>query len=218
MRLPWTARTRRLVFVVVMLVVLTFPLVSTLVTRARVERTGVDVTATVLETTRNGDSYLVAFRLPEEIDADQRNYSAEVDQASYDKAAASRQIRVRVLEDDPLAHLVEGEIHSKAPYVTVAVADTIVLVVGLWWVKVGRRRPTVRLRANGPLEPADPDEVGSLARQPDDAFEVVGIVLSADDGEVVVDVGERRVVVTLAGYENPVPVGSPVRARGPMIG
>ena len=43
-------------------------------------------------------------------------------------------------------------------------------------------------------------------------------MLSVDDAEVVVDVGERRVVVTLAGYENPVPVRSPVRARGPMIG
>ena len=45
---PWTARTRRLIFVVVMLVVLTFPLVATLVTRARIERSGVDVTATVV--------------------------------------------------------------------------------------------------------------------------------------------------------------------------
>jgi hypothetical protein len=26
------------------------------------------------------------------------------------------------------------------------------------------------------------------------------------------------VVITLAGYENPVPVGSPARARGPIIG
>ena len=48
---PWTARTRRLIFVVVMLVVLTFPLVTTLVTRAQIERSGVDVTATVVQTT-----------------------------------------------------------------------------------------------------------------------------------------------------------------------
>ena len=43
-------------------------------------------------------------------------------------------------------------------------------------------------------------------------------MLSADDAEVVLDIGERQVVVTLAGYENPVPVGSPARARGPIIG
>ena len=160
MRLPWTARTRRLLFVVVMLLVLTFPLVSTLVTRARVERSGVDVTATVVETSRKGDAYLVAFRLPEEIDPDQDTYSAEVDRASYEKAVESKEISVRVLEGRPEAHRVEGEIHSKAPYVVVAVADALVLVVGLWWVRVGRRRPTVRIRAHGPLEPADRDGAG----------------------------------------------------------
>ena len=215
---PWTARTRRLIFVVVMLVVLTFPLVATLVTRARIERSGVDVTATVVQTTTNGDAYLVAFRLPEAIDPDQDNYSAEVDRATYEKAAASKEIAVRVLEDRPAAHRVEGEIRSKAPYVMVAVVDALVLAVGLWWVRVGRRRPTVLIRANSPLEAADPDEPGSLARQPDDAYEAVGTVLSADDAEVVLDIGERQVVITLAGYENPVPVGSPARARGPIIG
>ena len=188
---PWTARTRRLIFVVVMLVV---------------------------QTTKNGDAYLVAFRLPKEIDPDQVNYSAEVDQATYEKAAASKEIGVRVLEDRPEAHRVEGEIRSKAPYVMVAVADALVLGVGLWWVRHGRRRPTVLIRANSPLEPADPDVPGSLARQPDDAYEAVGTVLSADDAEVVLDIGERRVVITLAGYENPVPVGSPARARGPIVG
>ncbi len=215
---PWTARTRRLIFVVVMLVALTFPFVTAFATRAQIERSGVDVTATVIETTRNGDAYLVAFRLPEKIDPDQVNYSTEVDQATYEKAAASKEIGVRVLEDRPDAHRVEGEIRSKAPYVMVAVADALVLAVGLWWVRVGRRRPTVLIRANSPLEPADPDEAGSLARQPDDAYEAVGTVLSADDAEVVLDIGERQVVVTLAGYENPVPVGSHARARGPIIG
>ena len=147
---PWTARTRRLIFVVVMLVVLTFPLITTLVTRAQIERSGVDVTATVVQTTKNGDAYLVAFRLPEEIDPDQDNYSAEVDQATYEKAAASKEIGVRVLEDRPEAHRVEGEIRSKAPYVMVAVADALVLAVGLWWVRV---RPPPPDRADPRQQP-----------------------------------------------------------------
>ena len=58
------ARTRRLVFVVVILL-LTFPLISTMITRARVERSGVDVTATVVEAGQKGESYLVAFLFPE---------------------------------------------------------------------------------------------------------------------------------------------------------
>ena len=218
MGMPWNARTRRLIFVVVMLVVLTFPLITSLVTRSRIERSGVAVTATVVQTRQSGDGYLVAFRFPKEIDPAQDNYTAEVDRAAYEKAAASREIGVRVLEDRPVAHRVEGEIRSSAPYLTVGIADALVLVVGLWWVRHGRRRPTVRIRANTPLEPAEPDATGSLARQPDDAFEVVGTVLSADDAEVVLDVGDRRVVITLAGYENPVAVGATARACGPVIG
>ena len=58
------------------------------------------------------------------------------------------------------------------------VADALVLVVGLWWVRVGRRRPAVRLRALGPLEPAAADEAGSLERVPDeDIYEAVGTLL-----------------------------------------
>jgi len=219
MRLAWNARTRRLFFVVVILLLLTFPLISTMLTRARVERSGVDVTATVVEAGQKGESYLVAFLFPEEVDPDQRRYSAEVERASYEEAKETKQIRVRVLEGRPEAHLVDGEIHSKAPYWFVLVADALVLLVGLWWVRVGRRRPPVRLRALGPLEPAAADEAGSLERVPDeDIYEAVGNLVSVDDAEAVLDLGERRVVVALDGYPNPVEVGSPARVRGAVIG
>jgi hypothetical protein len=210
-----------LLFVVVVLLVLAFPLVSSLVTRARIERSGVDVTATVVETARRGDTYLVGFRFAEEVDPDQRTYSAEVTRASYDKAVASERITVRVLDGRPEAHRVEGEIVSNAPYVVAGVSIAIVLGLGLWWVKVGRRRPTVRLRALEPLEAVDPEaDVGrGLGReQGGDVYEAVGTVLSADDAEVVLDVGERHVVVVLDGHPNPVAPGSPARARGAVIG
>ena len=214
-----SARGRRLLFVVVVVVLLAFPLVSSLVTMARVERSGTDVTATVVETHRRGDAYLVGFRLPEEVDPEQHVYSAEVDRAAYEEAVASKQITVRVLEDRPEAHRVEGEIRNYTPYVFMGAGIAVVLVVGLWWVRVGRRRPAVRLRALGPLEPADADEAGSLGRVSDqDIYEVIGTLVSADDAEVVLDLGERRVVVLLDGYPNPVDVGAPARARGPLIG
>ena len=41
---------------------------------------------------------------------------------------------------------------------------------------------------------------------------------STDDGEVVLDLGERHVVVALAGHACPVEVGAPARARGPLVG
>src|SRR4051812_46580317 len=190
MRLPWNARTRRLLFVVVMLVVLTFPLVSTMLTRARVERDGVDVTASVLDTTRNGDSYLVAFRLPATIDPERRNFSAEVDRTAYLKASATHRIGVRVLEDRPTAHRVEGQVASRTPLVLTIVADLLVLVVGLWWVRVGRRRPPVRLAADADLEPAEHAGPGTLTSTGHDLYEVVGPVVTDGTEEIVVDAGE----------------------------
>jgi hypothetical protein len=161
----------------------------------------------------------VGFRFPEEIDPDQRNYSAEVERASYEQAVETEQIAVRVLEGRPEAHLVEGEIHSKAPYYFVVVADALVLLVGLWWVRVGRRRPTVRMRADGPLQAAAADEPPGLARRPDtDAYEAVGTLLSTDDAEAVLDVGDRRVVVLLDGHPHAIDLGSPARVHGAVIG
>lgn len=214
-----TTRGRRLLFVVLVVVLLAFPLVSSLATMARVERSGTDVTAAVVETPRRGEAYLVGFRLPEDVDPERHVYSAEVDRGTYEEAVASKQVTVRVLEDRPEAHRVEGEIRNYTPYVVMGAGIAVVLVVGLWWVRVGRRRPAVRLRAVGPLEPADADEAESLDRIPDqDVYEVVGTLVSADDAEAVLDLGERRVVVVLDGYANPVDVGAIARARGPLIG
>ena len=101
MRISWNARTRRLLFVLVMLFVLTYPLINTLLTRARVERDGVDVTAAVAKAAVDDDRYLVAFRLPEDLDPEQVSYSAFVSRATYDKARTTKQVSVRVLEDEP---------------------------------------------------------------------------------------------------------------------
>jgi hypothetical protein len=214
-----TARRRRLLFVAVIVALLFFPLLSSLGTRALVERSGTDVTATVVETPRKGDAYLVGFRLPRAIDPDQHFYSAEVDHATYDKATETKQITVRVLKDRPSVHRVEGEIRSNTQYVVMGVGILLVLAVGLWWARTGRRRPTVRIRAAGPVEPADAADVGTLERDAGaDVYEAVGTVVSADDAQVVLELGQRHVVVTLSGHPNPVPHGSPARARGPVIG
>jgi hypothetical protein len=214
-----TARGRRLLFVTAVVVVLAVPLVASLATRARVDSSGIDVTATVVETTRRGESYLVGFRFSKDVDPEQDTYSAQVDRSSYEQAAQTKKITVRVLDGRPEAHRAEGEIRSNTPYFVMAAGILLVLFIGLWWARTGRRRPTVRMRASGPIEPADAAEAGTLGREPgQDVYEAVGTVLSADDAEVVLDVGERHVVVLLSGHPNPVPEGSPARARGPVIG
>ena len=219
MTLFTTARGRRLLFVLAVVVVLAVPLIASIATRARVDSSGTDVTATVIETTRKGDSYLVGFRFSKEVDPEQDIYSAQVDRSSYEQAAQTKKITVRVLEGRPEAHRVEGEIRSNTPYFVMVAGILLVLLIGLWWARTGRRRPPVRMRASGPIEPADAADAGTLDREPgQDVYEAVGTVLSADDAEVVLDVGERHVVVLLSGHPNPVPEGSPARARGPVIG
>jgi hypothetical protein len=137
----WNARTRRLLFVVVVLFLLTFPLVNTLLTRARVDRDGVDVSASVVEAVDDGGRYLVSFRFPESVDPEQDRYAAVVGRTTYDVARATRKVDVRVLEGEPRHHHVAGEVYSKDPWIFTLVGDAIVLLVGLWWVRVGRRRP-----------------------------------------------------------------------------
>jgi hypothetical protein len=218
MKVLSTARGRRLLFVAVIALALALPLIASLVTSARIDSSGTDVQATVVDTSRKGDAYLVAFRFPEDVDPDQEAYSAEVSKASYERAVDSDTITVRVLDGRPEAHRVDGEVRGPGQYVAMGVGILAVLALGWWWANRSHRRPSVRIRATSPLEAADPDDDVALAPAPGDIYEAVGTVVSADDAEVVLDVGDRHVVVLLAGHSNPVPLGSTARARGPVIG
>jgi hypothetical protein len=217
MRIPWNARTRRLLFVLVMLFVLTFPLVNSLLTRARVERDGVDVTATVAKAAVDGDRYLVAFRLPEDVDPAQAAYSAFVSRATYEKARTTKQVSVRVLEDEPRRHHVEGEVYSRSPWVFTGAADLIVLVVGLWWVKVGRRRPNLTMLAMRDVDAAAEDDEAGLTPETGGMYVVVGPVTAADASSVTVALDDRTVVVRLNGYAPHVEVGAVARAWGLLV-
>ncbi len=218
MRIPWNARTRRLLFVLVMLFVLTYPLINTLLTRARVERDGVDVTATVAKVAVDDDRYLLAFRLPEDVDPEQVSYSAFVSRATYEKARTTKQVSVRVLEDEPRRHHVEGEVYSRSPWVFTGVADLVVLAVGLWWVKVGRRRPNLKMLAMRDVEAAGEDDEAGLTRETGDMYVVVGQVTAGDGSSVTIALDDRQVVVRLNGYDQHVEVGSVARAWGLLVG
>jgi hypothetical protein len=218
MRVPWTARIRRLLLVLVVLFVLTSPLVSTVMTRARVERDGVDVKATVAQAAVDDDRYLVAFRLPEDVDPDQVSYAAVVSRATYEKARTTKQVSVRVLEDEPRRHHVEGEVYSRSPWVFTGVADLVVLVVGLWWVKAGRRRPTLKMLAMRDVEAAAEDDEAGLTRETGDMYVVIGEVISSEGSTVTVALDNRNVVVRLNGHDLHVAVGAVARAWGLLVG
>ncbi len=218
MRIPWNSRTRRLLFVLVMLFVLTFPLVNSLLTRARIERDGVDVTATVAKAVDDDGRYVVAFRLPEKIDPEQVSYSAFVSRATYDTARTTEEVSVRVLEDEPRRHHVEGEVYSKSPWIFTLVADAMVLIVGLWWVKVGRRRPTLKLLAMRDVEAVGDEEPTSLERDSGEMYTAVGRVTAVDGSSLTMALDDRSVVVRLNGRDSHVEVGSVARAWGMLVG
>jgi hypothetical protein len=218
MRIPWNARTRRLLFVVVMLFVLTFPLVNVLLTRARVDRDGVDVSAAVVEAVHDDGRYLVSFRLPESVDPDQETYAAVVGRATYDVARTTKKVEVRVLEGEPRHHHVEGEIYSKEPWIFTLVGDAVVLLVGLWWVKVGRRRPNLRLLAMRDLEAAPDDEPTGLVKESGEVYVAVGPLSAAEGSSVTIELEDRVVVVRLNGHDNHVAVGARGRAWGMLVG
>ncbi len=217
--LPLSARTWRLTVLVVLVAFLAYPVVSSLLVQAQLKRSGVDVVARVVGTSDEDGKHAIGYVLPEEVDPEERVWTAEVDPSTYAEAERTKRVQVRVLEDRPEVHRVEGEQTNRTSLVISLVLIAAVLAVGVVWVRRGRRRPAVRLRAEADLESAESDpQGGALSPLAGDRYEVVGEVLSADDAQVVVRIAERRVVVLLDGHHNPVPVGSVVRARGPLVG
>jgi hypothetical protein len=216
--IPWNARTRRLLFVVVMLFILTFPLVNTLLTRSRVDRDGVVVDAAVAKAVDDDGRYLVAFHFPESIDPAQAAYSAIVSRATYDRARTSKRVSVRVLEGEPEHHHVQGQVFSRSPLIVTIVGDLVVLVVGLWWVRVGRRRPSVGMLAKRDVEALGNRESTSIGKDTGEVYAAVGTVTAADGSSVTIDLEDRVLVVRLNGYDNHVEVGSRGRAWGMLVG
>ena len=124
MRLAWTARTRRLFFVVVMLLAAHLPADLDAAHPGARRAVGRRRDGHGRRDRPEGRGYLVAFRFPEDVDPDQRRLLRR-GRAGVVREGCRRPstITVRVLEGRPEAHRVEGEIHSKAAVRFVGVAD-----------------------------------------------------------------------------------------------
>jgi hypothetical protein len=97
------------------------------------------------------------------------------------------------------------------------VADLFLLVIVLLLLRFGSRlRQEMVLVATEDLVRCPPgsvlNQVGGLR------FVVCGEVETIEDGEVVLDLGDRRVRVVLDGHHNPAGYQQPVRATGTMRG
>ena len=214
-------RTNRILLVVVLAAFINLPVLHSTLTRWQVQHNGTDTVAEVVDTRTLGDdadpAYWLVFRFPESIESAQSNWPAQVDQETFEAASAEGSVDVRVLEDRPSAHIVEGEVRNLLGYMITLVADVILLAVLLlvWWGRRRARPVPIRIAAIGDVERCPP---GAMLEQIEgDLYLVRGEVTGIDGDEIVVDAGERDVLVILDGHQNPVGYQQPAEVRGRIV-
>ena len=214
----FTVRGWLLIAMVAMLVNL--PMVHSTWTQWRVARSGTDVTARVADTMElppvDDPEYVVAFAFPQQVDPQQRRWTARVDRPAYERAVDERTIRVRVLEGRPAAYRAEGQVTSSLGLVITLLADLGLLLMVLFAARHrGRFRPPLRLVAIGDVERCAP--ASRLERMEGDLYLVRGEVTEIHDDHIVLDLGDHNVAVLLDGHTNPVRHQQPAQVRGRMI-
>jgi hypothetical protein len=209
-------RTRYVLVLVLAAALVNLPLLHSTWTDQRVERNGVDVHATVLEHKTVGGQHLLSFRFPESVDPDQRSWQADVDATTYDRAVATGEIGVRVLQDDPAAYQADGQVTSNALLVMTLLADVLLLVTALLlWRLGGRRRPQLRAIAVEDVERCAPGS--ALDRIEGETFLIRGEVTSLEPGQVVLQLADRSVLVYLDGHHNVVGYQQPAQVRARLV-
>lgn len=199
-------------------VLVNLPLAHSAWVERRVQTSGTDVTAVVVgHEVVGGDEHWLSFTFPEEVDPDRRTWTAEVDPGTYDAAVASGEVSVRVLPDRPSEYTVDGAVTSRVPLVLTLVADLLLVLAAVFVVRRGGRgRPPLQALALEDVRRGPPGV--ALDRIVAEDYLVRGEVLERDDGEVVLDLGNRTVRVLLDGHANPVGHQQQAEVRARLIG
>jgi len=217
------SRRGGILLVLFLALVINLPIVHGAWSDWRLDRDGIDVTATLVDhgTVSQGDDpkYFLDFRYSDDVDPEGRQWSVGVSRAAYDDAVAREQVEVRVLPDAPATFRVEGQQTSGLVLGLTVFADLILLgLLVLTWRfagSLGRQRPDLRMVATDDVQRCKP---GADLAQVGDLWVAKGEVVEKTDDTVVLDLGDRRVLVELAGYANPVGYQQPAQAVGRMIG
>lgn len=211
----------RPLLIVLLVAVINLPMVHSAWIGWRLDRSGVERTVEVVSTDVLGSGedagHFVSFRYPEDVDPEQRAWSARVEPAAHDAAQESGQIEVRHLPDDPAAYDVAGAAPNRGGLVITLLADAVLLVVLVmaWRLGGGRRRPSLRMVAIEDVTRCPPG--ASVERIEGLLYLVSGEVSGISDDEIVLDVGDRDVRVVLDGHANPVGYQQPAKVRGLMV-
>jgi hypothetical protein len=215
-----TRRGTSLVTLLLLAVVVNLPLLDHAWTQWRLDRSGVDVTATVTSHRELGSgdqtSHRIWFLFPTKIDPGRSTRRAEVDESTYGEAVASGRIGVRVVEDDPSVFRADGATTSRVLLVATLVADAVLVGALLVWRRFrDRLRPRLRAVATEDVESCEP---GSLLERLDEGLYLVrGEVAHVEDGRVVLEVGDRSVEVLLDGHHSSVGRRQPAQVRARLI-
>jgi hypothetical protein len=179
---------------------------------------GVPVTATVVGVTEAGSDANVAFRLPKSVDDEQKVRTVKVHGDVAARAERTRELDVRVLDGNPDAVHVDGQVRSWAGLFLILTADAlVVLMLVLSWRLGGRlRRPTL---VGVAVEDVQNGQEGSLLdKQDDGTYLINGEVTSTGPSSFVVTLRDREVQIHLRDHENPIAVGEQARVRAQLVG
>ena len=209
-------RTRYVLVFVLAVFLVNLPLVHSGWTDRKIERSGVDVHATVVDHRTVGGQHLVSFTFPAAIDPDQRTWQADVDETTYDRAVATGELDVRVVRDNPSAYRADGQVESNALLVMTLVADAVLLLAALLlWRLGGRRRPQLRAIAVEDVERCAPGS--ALDRIEGETFLIRGEVIGLEPDQVVLQLTDRSVLVYLDGHHNAVGYQQPAQVRARLV-
>jgi hypothetical protein len=211
-------RWSRVVVVLLALLVINVPYGLYEWQQHRVRTSGDKVTATVLGVRDHGDQADIAFRFPASLHDDQKARSVRVERPVADEAARTGEVTVRVLDGNPDAYHVDGQVRGWGGLVLTLVADALVLLmVLLSWRLGGRiRRPTLVGIA---VEDVRGGEDGSLLdKQADGTYLINGEVASTGPSSLVLTLRDRDVEIHLRDHENTVAVGGRACVRAQLVG
>lgn len=223
-RLPEPRRRSRVLLVLVLVVMVNLPAAHSTWQRWRVERSGVETTATVVQTEQRDGGYWLSFEYPPDVDLGDLDggvaggrWPAEVDRETWEGARESGTVEVRYLEGRVSAYQVDGQQHHWAGLVTTGIIDAILLVIMLLAHRYGRRRRPLPLRVAAIADVAPCAPGGLLEQVEGDLYVVRGEVTAIEEDEILLDLGDQDVWVILDGHRNAVALQQPAQVQGRLL-
>jgi hypothetical protein len=211
-------RWSRVILVAFVLVVINVPYILHVVQVHRAATSGEEVTATVVGITRSGGDATIAFKLPANVDEQQKVRQVRVHSAVADVAQHTGQLEVRVLEGHPDVFHVDGQVRSWGGLILTLVADALVVLMLLVAWRFGgrlRRPPLVGIAVE---DVQNGDDGSRLDKLEDGTYLINGEVASTGTSSFVLALRDRDVEVHLRDHENPIAVGERARVRVQLVG